>query len=133
MYVNNDTYRGVFGLGDHDDRENATLFLEDGVYSMSWSNSFATYPFLMGRAMDTTWFGVFYKNLAAQDWWLKSNKVTGEIDVETYALSEPGTYGTTQGVYILMSQTPEEVTAILHAKVLTGRHHFTPYWSLGWQ
>jgi hypothetical protein len=59
------------------------------------SNSFATYPFLMGRAMDTTWFGVFYKNLAAQDWWLKSNKVTGEIDVETYALSEPGTYGTT--------------------------------------
>ena len=109
MYVHNDTYRGVFGLGDHDDRENATLFLEDGVYSMNnrgkattytngrlpGSNSFATYPFLMGRAMDTTWFGVFYKNLAAQDWWLKSNKVTGEIDVETYALSEPGTYGTT--------------------------------------
>ena len=108
-------------------------------------NSFATYPFFMGRSIDafpaphTSWFGVFYKNLAAQDWWVKSNKTSGEIDLETYAISEPGTYGTTQGVYIIISDAdqgeftaPEAVTAILHAKVLTGRHHFTPYWSLGW-
>jgi hypothetical protein len=79
VYVYNNTYRGIFGLGDHDDRENATLFLSDGVYSMNnrgkatsytngrlpGTNSFATYPFFMGRGTSLTWFGVLYKNLAA--------------------------------------------------------------------
>jgi hypothetical protein len=82
---NTDPFRGIIGLGDHDDRENATLFLEDGVYSMNnrgkattytngrlpGTNSFGTYPFLMGRCDDgdentaSQWFGVLHKNLAA--------------------------------------------------------------------
>lgn len=59
-------FRGIIGLGDHNDRENATLFLEDGVYSMNnrgkattytngrlpGTNSFGTYPFYMGRVDD---------------------------------------------------------------------------------
>jgi len=59
--------------------------LEDGVYSMNnrgkattytngrlpGTNSFGTYPFLMGRVNDgdentpSQWFGVLHKNLAA--------------------------------------------------------------------
>jgi hypothetical protein len=91
VHVKETPYRGIIGLGDHNDRENATLFLEDGVYSMNnrgkattytngrlpGANSFGTFPFYMGRANDgnsdpsqgtvvaSTWFGVLHKNLAA--------------------------------------------------------------------
>ena len=90
-HVKEDPYRGIIGLGDHNDRENATLFLEDGVYSMNnrgkatsyengrlpGTNSFGTFPFFMGRVNDgnsdpaagtivaSQWFGVLHKNLAA--------------------------------------------------------------------
>ena len=147
-----EVFRGIIGLGDHNDRENATLFLEDGVYSMNnrgkattytngrlpGTNSFGTYPFLMGRCDDgdentpSQWFGVLHKNLAAQDWWVKRAYGSGNITLQTYALSQPGDYSKPGGMYIILGPAPENVTATMHTKILTGRHHFTPYWTLGW-
>jgi hypothetical protein len=154
VHVKADPYRGILGLGDHDDRENATLFLEDGVYSMNnrgkattytngrlpGTNSFGTYPFFMGRVNDggttsddkSSWFGVLHKNLAAQDWWIKRAWGTGDIAVQTYALAQPADYQKAGGMFIIIGNSPENVTATMHTKMLTGRHHFTPYWTLGW-
>jgi len=47
-------------------------------------------PFVMGRAKDKTWFGVFNDNAAAQDWWIKNDASTGDVSIKTIATGGAG-------------------------------------------
>lgn len=108
-------FKGVLGLGQHTSPD---LFLADGVHTM-WArdinnpvddgkapgkNNYATHPFYMAKATDKTWFGVFTNLANAQDWWIKNNKTTGIVDINTIA-----TGGATD-LYFMMAETPTEVT-----------------------
>lgn len=94
-------FRGVLGLAEE---VSTDLFLKDGVYSL-WArdqpdpvqtgalpatNMYGTHPFIMGKATDATWFGVFYNLAAAQDWWLTNEVVTGDVSLKTIATGGVG-------------------------------------------
>ena len=110
-YTRKENFRGVMGLGE---QATTDLFLKDGVYSL-WSkdasnppqdgalpgkNMYGIHPFYMGAATDDTWFGVFSNLAAAQDWRIKNNSTSGEVDVETFA---PGGLG---NLFIMMADAP---------------------------
>jgi len=63
-YTFQESFHGLIGpsFQERGDKS-STLFLNDGTYSLWTSETQAgVHPFLMGRATDKTWFGV-YANL----------------------------------------------------------------------
>ena len=65
---------------------------------------YGTHPFIMGKASDDTWFGVFNNLAAAQDWWLTNDKASGQVALTTIAVGGVG------DLYFLSAATPDAVT-----------------------
>jgi hypothetical protein len=121
VYTDNDTPdKRIMGLWE---RTTDQLYLDSGVYSQ-WnrdapnpgesktlgagaSNSYSTHPFYLGKARnDATpsgyWFGFFYNNAAAADYWL-----TVDVDTEEMASTEihSRASGGLGDIYIILSDT----------------------------
>jgi alpha-glucosidase (family GH31 glycosyl hydrolase) len=127
--------KGILGLFE---RTGDELFLGDGVYSL-WSRDtanpvetrtapgqqeYGSHPYYMGRAPDDSWFGVYTNLAAAQDWWIKNDAESGEVSVRTVAAGGLG------DVFIMMAETPDEVTKLYHS--IVGKPVLPPQWALGW-
>ena len=92
----NPFFKGVMGLVEQASKD---LFLKDGIYSfwtrdsptpittgrLPGTNMYGVHPYLMGKTIGHNWFGVFTNLAAAQDWIIKNNETSGEVDVETIA------------------------------------------------
>jgi hypothetical protein len=94
-------FKGMMGLSQ---QTTSDLFLDDGMYSL-WSrdpvdpqetvrnpdqNAYSTHPYIMGKDKGNGWFGMFANNAAAQDWWIKNNATTGDVDVKIMATGGVG-------------------------------------------
>ena len=129
-------FQGVMGLAESVSSE---LFLKDGIYSL-WShdipspvqqaklpaaNLYGSHPFLMAKATDDSWFGLYTNLAAAQDWWISNNKDDGIVSVTTYATGGVG------DLYFLFGKDPNEVTKMYHSAIV-GHPVLIPQWMLGW-
>jgi len=116
MHVYQPNYKGVIGLMD---QVSNSLFLKDGVYSL-WNraaespiadgmspgkNLQGSSPYLMARANDSNWFGIYSNNAAAQDWWLTNEPASGKVYLKTIAA------GGTGDLFIFHSDSPDQVVA----------------------
>lgn len=87
-------------------------------------NGYSTHPFILGKAFDKTWFGVFVNNAAAQDWYIKNNKTSGDVDVKVLSTGGIG------DMYFFTGSNPNNVTKAYHK--IIGYPVVTPQWALGW-
>jgi len=74
-------------------------------------NGYSTHPFILGKAFDKTWFGVFINNAAAQDWYIKNNKTSGDVDVKVLSTGGIG------DMYFFTGSNPNNVTKAYHKKL----------------
>ena len=58
----------------------------------------------MGRARDSSWFGVYTNLAAAQDWWIANNAETGDVTVRTVAAGGLG------DIFVILGKNPNEVS-----------------------
>jgi alpha-glucosidase len=130
------TFKGIMGLTE---QTSNNLFLPDGVFSL-WSldtanpkqsttapgsNMYGTHPYFMAQASDqSSWFGVFINNAAAQDWWIKNDATTGDVTVKTMAA------GGVSDMYFFDGTDPNDATKSYHR--IVGLPVVTPQWALGW-
>ena len=121
------------------------MFLKDGMYSLwardpvdpdetlkphisdiynSDNNGYSTHPFILGKATDKSWFGVFINNAAAQDWYIKNNATSGDVDIRVLSTGGIGE------MYFFTGANPNAVTQAYHK--IVGLPVVTPQWALGW-
>lgn len=137
-YVGNsaDNFKGIMGLAE---KVVTNLFLPDGIYTL-WSrdipsppedgklpgkNVYGVHPFYMARAQDQSWFGVYTNLAAAQDWWIKNNAQSGDVDISTYAAGGLG------DVTFMFGATPDSISAQYQNNIV-GNPVLVPQWALGW-
>lgn len=133
---NEANHKGIMGLAE---RVVSDLFLPDGIYSL-WArdtaspiengklpskNMYGTHPFYMAKATDANWFGVYTNLAAAQDWWVKNDKATGDVQINTYAAGGLG------DMYFIFEQTPTKLVSHFH-RLFIGEPVRVPQWALGW-
>jgi alpha-glucosidase (family GH31 glycosyl hydrolase) len=78
----------------------------------------------MGRATDSTWFGMYANLINAQDWYIKNNRTTGEVTVKVRAAGGLG------DLYFMLDHDPHNITRSYHT--IVGFPVATPQWALGW-
>jgi alpha-glucosidase (family GH31 glycosyl hydrolase) len=78
----------------------------------------------MFKHNESAWVGVFTKLANAQDWWIKNDKTTGNINLQTVAT------GGVADIYIMKETTPDKVVAKYFT--MAGNPVLVPQWALGW-
>ena len=79
--------------------------MNDGTYSLWTSEKQAgVHPFIMGRATDSTWFGMYANLINAQDWYIKNNRTTGEVTVKVRAAGGLG------DLFFMAEHDPHNIT-----------------------
>jgi alpha-glucosidase len=87
-------------------------------------NAYSTHPYIFGKFLSDVWFGVFINNAAAQDWWIKNDATTGNVDIKVMATGGIG------DMYFFKGKNPNELTQAYHR--IIGAPVVTPQWALGW-
>lgn len=128
-------FQGIMGLPDQVAND---LFLGDGTYSL-WNreaadpvetgkypteNTYGSVPFFMGAAEDSTWFGVYSNVAAAQDWEIKNQEVTGQVEISFFAAGGRG------DITIIQGADPNAVVQTFHQRIV-GLPVMPPQWALG--
>ena len=95
---------GLIGLGS---KGNDDLWLSDGMYSL-WTRESKRgfFPFFMGRANNSEWFGVFVDAPTAQDWFIKNDPETGMVNITTIVMDQ------NMDMYIMMGQSPNMISKL---------------------
>ena len=122
-FVDKDNFKGILGLLDQP--ADPSLFIPDGKYTL-WNRKeqHATHPFWMAKSQNSSWFGVFHNNIAAQDWVIKNDPDNGKVSVTTTSA------GGVADIFIFVGPKPDNITQLYQTVV--GFPALIPDWALGW-
>lgn len=130
----------IMGLSDH---VSDSLFLKDGVYGF-WSrdiptpvadgklptkNEYGSYPFLISTSNTMPSVGVFSNNVAAQDWWIKTDATKKVVSMRVFAAGGIGDHFIFTGG---AQYTPQPVEIVKSFQKFIAQPLVPPQWALGW-
>lgn len=129
-------YTGVFGLGE---RAGPNFFYPDGVYTTyskdqgtpdedgkePTKGTYGVHPFMVYQHGPNSWAGLFNKVPQASDYWIKNDKVNGQISLKSVAVGGNG------DLFVFIDDAQPEDVVTRYYK-LTGAPVLVPQWALGW-
>jgi hypothetical protein len=109
-----DKFHGILGLGERI-HTGSSLFFEDGVYSVfnrdspspeetgeaPGNNIYGSHPFYMFKTDTSIWTGVFTNIMSPSDYYVKSDKASGKVDITTVAT------GGVADLYVIIGYSPK--------------------------